>query len=133
MIVLYTKVKDLVDLLAQAEELPSVDIYLRETHASWSSDGKPHKSIIVEDDENGDDDDYDPDFEVILMLFCRLRDVRNSRIYTQDCLLTGNWLPENITRGMELREPFGKVRDGSAWDDDKVQERLEVALVRSGK
>jgi hypothetical protein len=67
-VLLCTKVKDLVELISKIEELPDIDIIPRETYGSWSINGTPHKSITT-DLYGPDEDSYDPDFEAILMLF----------------------------------------------------------------
>ncbi|PMD59272.1 uncharacterized protein K444DRAFT_428729 [Hyaloscypha bicolor E] len=110
-VLLWTKIQDLMELLSQAEEFPSIDIYLRETNASWATNGTAHKTVPI-DPEHLDEDEYVPDIEVVLMPLCKLRNVRTASIHVPKGFVTGNHLLYHIGRQMETAESFGRVRNG---------------------
>jgi hypothetical protein len=124
-VLLWTKIQDLMELLSQAEEFPSIDIYLRETNASWATNGTAHKTVPI-DPEHLDEDEYVPDIEVVLMPLCKLRNVRTASIHVPKGFVTGNHLLYHIGRQMETAESFGRVRNGDVWDDAEVQKALEL-------
>jgi hypothetical protein len=124
-VLLWTKIQDLMELLSQAEEFPSIDIYLRETNASWATNGTAHKTVPI-DPEHLHEDEYVPDIEVVLIPLCKLRNVRTVSIHVPKGFVTGNHLLYHIGRQMETAESFGRVRNGDVWDDAEVQKALEL-------
>ncbi|KAH8754011.1 hypothetical protein F5882DRAFT_444952 [Hyaloscypha sp. PMI_1271] len=124
-VLLWTKIQDLMELLSQAEELPSIDVYLREANASWVTNGTPHKTVPI-DPDHLNEDEYVPDIEVVLMPLCKLRNVRTASIHVPKRFVTASHLLYHIGRQMETAESFGRVRNGDAWDDAEVQKALEL-------
>jgi hypothetical protein len=64
----WTKVRDLVELLAQVDELPNIDIYLLETGPSWSTFLRRREAAPL-DIEDPEGFVHDFDFKVVLMPF----------------------------------------------------------------
>lgn len=126
LILLWTKVRDLVDLLSQTGELLKIDIYLRESDASWFIGGKPQKSITI--DPNHPDEAWH-DSDLVLMPFCRLHNIRKACIHCPEGLDPGNLILGNITRVMERSEAFGTIKNGEPWDDDNIREDLELTQI----
>jgi hypothetical protein len=124
-ILLWTRIYDLLNLLSKVEEFPNIELCLRETHAKWSTNGTPNRSVPF-DSNHPDEDSYPPDFEVILLPFCQLRNVRSTRIISPKRFRPKGRLLHDIARRMEAKESFGKVRKNHAWDDLKVREALEL-------
>jgi hypothetical protein len=112
-ILLWTWIRDLVDLLSKVEEFPNIEICLRETNAKWSTNGTPHRSVPI-DSNDADEDSYAPDFEVILLPFCQLRNVRSTCIIFPKCSGPKGQVLHDIARQMEAKKSFGKAQKNNA-------------------
>jgi hypothetical protein len=96
----WTKVRDLIQFLAQVDELLNIDIYLLETGPSLSTFVKSQKSTSL-DIEDPDEVWHDFDFKAILMPFFQLRNVRKVCIYCLPGLVPGDIVPGNTIRVMK--------------------------------
>jgi hypothetical protein len=76
-----TKVRDLVQLLSQVDELPNIDIYLSETGPGWSTFLRRWESAPLDIEDPDDFFWHDFDFKVVLAGFFQLLNVRKVCIH----------------------------------------------------
>ncbi|PMD17372.1 hypothetical protein NA56DRAFT_752399 [Hyaloscypha hepaticicola] len=88
-----TKLRDLVQLLAQVDELPNIDIYLLETGPSWSTFLSRQESGPLDIEDPDEFSWHDFDFKVVLTAFFQLLNVRKVRIHCLPGLVPGDIVP----------------------------------------
>jgi hypothetical protein len=109
MLCLWRKAQDLVELLEKADGLPSVEILLQDTEGvKWCCGDEAQQSISMDPADNT----YDPDFEVILALFARLRNAGEVKVRLSGELaeFCGDGI-ENPELAMTYKELFGMQKD----------------------
>jgi hypothetical protein len=120
----WTKVRDVVELLAQVDELPNIDIYLLETGPSWSTFLRRREAAPL-DIEEPDRFWHHFDFKEVLMPFFELRNVRKICIHCLPGLVPGDIVLGNAVRGMEQAEYVLPSNSGSHWDYTHGRKDLE--------
>ena len=128
-ICLWERVKELVDLLSAAKGLPNIDIHLQNTlSTNWSYDSKPRNTIIGLSK-------HSDDYKAMLLLFCRLRNIRKAKIHVslpKDLIQEGPILAD-LEATMELKEPFGSASEEPYLADQKIQQHLDALYVHFDK
>ena len=76
-----TKVRDLVQLLAQVDELPNIDIYLSETGPTWSTFLRQRESAFLDIEDPEEFFWHDFDFKMVLTAFFQLLNARKVCIH----------------------------------------------------
>ena len=147
----WRQVNSLVEALEHAESLPEIQVQLlptREGHhhshiqdfSSWLRNGKPVSTFQEWGGQVYAGDRHYPDFEAVLMPFCRLRKARKARIEMFEPIDNehgGRVVPVkpvndqlfsevlmNVAAAMMRKEPFGTFEADSAWSDEAIQAKL---------
>jgi hypothetical protein len=111
---LWERVKELVDLLSGAQGLPNIDIHLQNTASTnWSHDSKPRNTITGLPK-------HSDDYKAMLLLFCRLRNIRKAKVQVPKDLIQEGSIIANFEATMELKEPFGSVSEEPYLADQKI-------------
>lgn len=108
MLCLWRKAQDLVELLEKVDGLPSVEILLQDTEgAKWCRGDEAQQSISMD----SADKTCDPDFEVILALFARLRNAGEVKVRLSELAEFYRDGIENTELAMTYKELLGMQKN----------------------
>lgn len=120
------EVRDIVDLLSPVDGMPNIETRRDETTTrKWAKEGMLQKSIPIYRDSS-DKDWYDHDYKVVLMPFCRLRNVRKATIRSPEGFHSRNFCVRKYRVCHGTKGSFGTLKPCHLWDDDSIQEDLEL-------
>lgn len=131
-VLLWKKVRDLVDLFLHLELLPVFEIIPKDGKTSWFVDGEPALSISKDECDCPDWGEYSPDYLALLIPFCRLRGFSKSTIIAEGAGMAGSVLRAKERKIVEM-DSFGVQSDGDMadpWSDKEIQKELDRVFLQ---